>query len=469
MAFVRVKWAISSFFLALFLLSLLYRTSWNSGDVLTSLENDYSTSKANVPDTEGRPQETCSPGMCKCPDCTPWNSSHVLLGAPTRNFRDNLLPKKHYMTAWAIAGFSNEFIGIVNMLYLATISDRIPIVPPFAPSHHISRSAGVIPFGEIFNLTHLQDTLQKPILEWRDVKDLPPPEDSYALTSKEHVGCWSARNIDEPTPFIADNMLDHLGLDVSYTRLPNHVRKQEDEKEIHVVFSELAALTYPESPSNDPSDFPLMLSSPMDYKLSPDQHLACFDFLYFATSGRNSYEWERSWSPAWRMIGSNLPFAERMVSLGKDYLALSFEVSSSDIPPFIAVHARRGDFVGQCFDMPGECLPPLTAYWQQVQEIKEELLQKRGLAVHEVVIASDEKDPEFWAQVRSLGWRQIDHVAHKTQSTHGEWYPPLIDIVVQSMASGFVGTLDSTFSLISRRRVEEWNHGVTRMVRKGIW
>lgn len=25
----------------------------------------------------------------------------------------------------------------VNMIYLGTISDRIPIIPPFAPDHHI--------------------------------------------------------------------------------------------------------------------------------------------------------------------------------------------------------------------------------------------------------------------------------------------------------------------------------------------
>ena len=58
----------------------------------------------------------------------------------------------------------------------------------------------------------------------------------------------------------------------------------------------------------------------------------------------------------------------------------------------------------------------------------------------------------------------------RTWERLGEWYPPLIDIVVQSYAIGFVGTEDSTFSLIGQRRVEDWNGGITRTVdvRKGF-
>lgn len=43
-------------------------------------------------------------------------------------------------------------------------------------------------------------------------------------------------------------------------------------------------------------------------------------------------------------------------------------------------------------------------------------------------------------------------------------YPALIDAVVQSMGVGFVGTARSTMSLVARRRVEDWNGGVTREV-----
>jgi hypothetical protein len=59
------------------------------------------------------------------------------------------------------------------------------------------------------------------------------------------------------------------------------------------------------------------------------------------------------------------------------------------------------------------------------------------------------------------------HFNHKEEGTlekYGEWYPPVVDIVAQSMATGFVGTATSTFSLLSARRVEDWNGGPAILV-----
>ncbi|KAF8987972.1 hypothetical protein BDQ17DRAFT_1414773 [Cyathus striatus] len=226
-------------------------------------------------------------------------------------FRENLRPEKNYLTAWGGGGFSAQ--------------------QPFRC---------VLYFGDIFNLTHLRSALQKPILEWREVKKLPPLEDPYSSIRKEHIGCWSTTNIEHTSPFENWNMLNHLGLDISYTRVPKQVRQKEDENDFHVIFSEFAALTYPGGPSSNPTDFLLMIPSPMDSKLPPDQHLACLD-----------------WSPVWNIIGKNLPFTERMMSLGKEYLTILFQVSPIDIPRFIAVHVRRGDFTrifsdNECLDLP---------------------------------------------------------------------------------------------------------------------
>ena len=83
---------------------------------------------------------------------------------------------------------------------------------------------------------------------------------------------------------------------------------------------------------------------------------------------------------------------------------------------------------------------------------------------------SDEVSPGFWEEVRMEGWFYINHTMERTLERLGEWYPPLIDVVTQSYAVGFVGTEDSTFSLLGQRRVESWNGGVTRAVdlRKGF-
>jgi hypothetical protein len=51
--------------------------------------------------------------------------------------------------------------------------------------------------------------------------------------------------------------------------------------------------------------------------------------------------------------------------------------------------------------------------------------------------------------------------------TRNERYPTLIDAVIQSHSTGFIGTAGSTYSLIGRRRCEAWHDCVFRTVKWG--
>ncbi|KAG6837843.1 hypothetical protein H0H93_016211 [Arthromyces matolae] len=339
-------------------------------------------------------------------------------------------------------------MSYVNMIYLGTISERIPIVPPFFPDEHIAASAGPLPFGEIFDLKGLRQSLRKPVLEWLDVKALPERLSVEAPSSIEQIGCWSIRPPNEKNPIQAYNLLHHLGLDVSYTRLPAHIRQDPNlAANAHIALMPLAEKIYPFSPLTHAGDEILMAESPNGAKLSPENHLSCFDFMYFASVGTQPYEWKSPWAPAWRLIGQHLRFTDSILALGKGYVRRALQVTSAEIPPFITVHARRGDFVHQCWDVPTACLAPISAYARRVKEIQGSLFVKSGIEVTEVIITSDEKDPAFWEEVRQEGWKYIDHTAEKTQEKYGEWYVPLVDIVVQSMGAGFVGSIDSTVSI----------------------
>jgi hypothetical protein len=66
----------------------------------------------------------------------------------------------------------------------------------------------------------------------------------------------------------------------------------------------------------------------------PDEQLACFDFLYWMTSGVEGYEIERRWSLAWNGVGTHLTFTDELVEMTKGYLrrALSLE-EGSVLPP----------------------------------------------------------------------------------------------------------------------------------------
>ncbi|KAF8160717.1 hypothetical protein B0H34DRAFT_349230 [Crassisporium funariophilum] len=391
-----------------------------------------------------------------------WDKSQVVNGPPTKHFRDNLRDDMHYVTAWSNAGFTNQFMSYVNMIYLGTISNRVPIIPPFGPDHHISGEAGALPFGQIFNLTRLRQAIRQPVLEWLDVKDLPSARSisKPADSELEQLGCWSTRHGNDPKPARVASVMNNLQFDVSYTRAPTAARlNPSDGQDDFLVFSKLVPYIFPHNPLPPPDgSYPLMQPSPLGHRLPPNERLSCFDHLYFTTAGAETYEWRFSWSPVWRFVGTHLHFTDSLVETASGYLSRAFQ-ATGELPLFIAVHMRRGDFANQCSDTPGNCLIPMSIFLGKVDQVKKQLLHKHNKKVTEVLLFSDETDPAFWEQARSLGWAHFDHTKERTKDILGEWFVPIVDIVAQSMAAGFVGTEDSTFSLVSSRRVEDWNNG----------
>ena len=238
------------------------------------------------------------------------------------------------------------------MIYLATISDRIPIVPPFAPDHHICKSsnsmtspqrsrnspapsAGPLPFGHVFNLTELRRTLRHPVLEWSEVKRVAPRRSTRPPAVEEELGCWSTRSQNEKSPIRAEHLLHHLGLDVSYTRVPNRVRHEPSlAVDAHVSLYPVMEMIYPIDPTENPGDRFIMAASPLGARLGPDTHMACFDFLYFATTGSEKYEWPKPWSPVWRFIGRHLKFTDALTKLSTAYVRRAFNVTiDEELPP----------------------------------------------------------------------------------------------------------------------------------------
>jgi hypothetical protein len=67
----------------------------------------------------------------------------------------------------------------MNLIYLAMLTERVPIIPHFNPTH-ISRTSldtdVVDPnFGEVFDVPRLSKDLRMAILEWWQVKVCPFP------------------------------------------------------------------------------------------------------------------------------------------------------------------------------------------------------------------------------------------------------------------------------------------------------
>lgn len=72
------------------------------------------------------------------------------------------------------------------------------------------------------------------------------------------------------------------------------------------------------------------------------------------------------------------------------------------------------------------CLAPISAYVRRLKQVRQELANKHGpystlSLVKEVIITSDESDPDWWAQITKLGWKIVDHEREQTVEKFSHW------------------------------------------------
>ncbi|KAG8925141.1 hypothetical protein FRC01_010624 [Tulasnella sp. 417] len=412
------------------------------------------------------------------------DSRHYVKGPATGRFRDNLREEFRYITAWNFAGMTNDFMVYINLIFLAYMSHRIPIIPPFIPaSSHIGHNGPVLLFGDVYDLPRLREALNWPILEWSDVKkakyndtfDSHNPE--MDGVEKEVLGCWGAQQAfdknNRPTPALTPGFLN---LEVVYTPIPFLAKLQPKyPPDTHVSFSGLASILRPVGRAEalaapSAKNHTSFIAHLKDQFHPPDEQLACFDNMYFVAS-KDTFEWQEPHGPAWNLVGTEARFNPKLDELASSYLRQVF--GKDEIPLYIAVHIRRTDFKNWCKGAAiKDCFAPLSAYGERVKQVQEELRQQYGSTsprgrVTEVLVSSDEDDLEFWKDVRGLGWKYVDYEAMETVNKHGLWYPSLLDTVIHSRAAGFVGTEKSTMSLVAARRVNDWHGGATRQTWPG--
>ena len=61
------------------------------------------------------------------------------------------------------------------------ITERVPIIGPFTPSHGEDLD---LAFSDVFDLPRLRTALRMPILEWNEVK-------TWDSDFVDEIGCWS--------------------------------------------------------------------------------------------------------------------------------------------------------------------------------------------------------------------------------------------------------------------------------------
>ncbi|KAJ7446504.1 hypothetical protein B0H11DRAFT_1745723 [Mycena galericulata] len=393
------------------------------------------------------------------PPLDPFGPSSLLIGEPTMSFRDNLRSDVEYITSWVSAGWTNDVFTYINLIYLGLITDRVPIIPEFTPSH-IGGHVPPIPFGDVFDVPRLRTGLGKGVLEWREVKNINS-------TFVDDIGCWNtweAVQYREAYPR-RSRIPNDLKLDISYTKAPSWIKMIPNyEHDQHSTFWSLATLAFPST--RQASLVPPLPSPEHNLSLPPDEQLLCYDYLYYVCA-HQPFELEYDYSPAWRYVGQFMHWTPRLEQIADDYVRLAMGVAEgAPIPPFISMHVRHHDFQVWCGEVPvQDCFASLPVISRRVEEIRAEILKRTGFRVAHVMMTSDETDPTWWHEVAKLGWFAPDHSL--TKETYGEWYPVLIDAVIQSQGVGFVGTDRSTMSIIAHRRVESWQSGPGVLVKWG--
>ncbi|KAK7695288.1 hypothetical protein QCA50_002478 [Cerrena zonata] len=388
----------------------------------------------------------------------------TLLGPPTDRFRDNLRNDTKYITSWISAGWNNDVMTYANLIYLGQITDRVPVIGLFTPSH-IGGDAPPIAFGEVFNVSRFIEDSSIPIVEWDDVKN----PDSEVV---EDLGCW---NIWEAVQYYehhprGSTVPDWVGLDISYTRGPDWLKKIPNyEHNKCSTFWALARLAYPEDRNKNIGN---ALPSPVHKTvLDPDEHMLCYDYLYYACADQEfEFEWE--YAPAWKYVARYLRWSDPVQETAAAYVNRLFGLpDDAAVPPYITIHVRHGDFNGWCWEAETaeDCFAPLTAIARRVREVQDEIRVRKGIDIPmtRVIMTSDDRNETWWDEVKSYGWARMDHTEQQTVEHYGRWYPVILDSAIQSNGLGFVGTDRSTFSILSMRRVQDWHGGATRLVKWG--
>ncbi|KAI0074822.1 hypothetical protein K474DRAFT_1600968 [Panus rudis PR-1116 ss-1] len=385
---------------------------------------------------------------------------------------DNLRHDRKYLTSWLSAGFTNDVMTLGNIIYLAILTHRTPILPAF--DSYIGKYAQPIPFSAIFDIDYLQHTLRMPILEWKDVKDITAEETDV-------LGCWNVYEVADiqATGPRYSRGPNTLLLDLPYTLAPPSVKLIPGfMHDSHMTFWSLAPLSYSDHRAKAlalPEDSwdgkrKRRPGQRMGRTDEPDEQVLCFDYLFYACADM-PFEYEHDPYPSWDIVQKHFRWTSEVKSIGNAYLRKALGVSESEsIPPHITIHARHGDFRDWCNEVDVQaCFAPLSVFAVRVNEIKEELSTRKGIdtTYMKVIMTSDESDPKWWQDVEKMGWIRINHGTEKTAVTYGDWYPVIIDAYMQSAGMGFVGTDRSTFSNLARRRVQEWNDGAVRTVKWG--
>ncbi|GAA5895783.1 hypothetical protein JCM6882_001380 [Rhodosporidiobolus microsporus] len=416
--------------------------------------------------------------------------------------KEQLKPGVRYVTAMAYGGHANQFISIMRMLYMGQLTNRVGIIPTLVPVHI---DGNPVPMSTFYDLPRFWTESRIPAVEFTQVK---PLDLDQQRPHNEMLPCWSVQEATAGFANLEAWSFDLHDIWVQHWALPPLARALGG---FDLAFDALRLFDFdtwaktewvarvrrewiPQKPPADPAKpYKGDLSKNMKDGFEPvgsqvpDDQLLCFDNTLFL--GPVMFPelpvTERPLEPnvpgeglSWMNVGQHLRFNDAVESRADEYLAHLFGVASpAQIPPFITIHLRRGDFKDFTgFTSLDKYKSALTRVQAALQKRLDDPVNWTGpgrrafrtfgkLRAEEyaVVATTDESgESEFVKEVRGLGWKVLDHgkTGFDTAATLGAWWPTMIDGAVLARGRSFVGTDRSTFSHIAGLRVKYWRGGL---------
>ncbi|GAA5840191.1 hypothetical protein JCM9279_002305 [Rhodotorula babjevae] len=408
-----------------------------------------------------------------------------------------------FLTGMLFGGQSNQLLALINLLFLGKELDRAVILPPLTAIHFALGQHR--PFDLVYDLPRFYSLTSIRAIPLSRFKS-----PGHLGNVDERMTCWSLmeKYTGAPNVHAVETGFEDHKLFTDFWAVPPFPRSTEGAvlkvgPVVDFLSNSTAQLAWVETTRREllpqksvpkgveptsvvaEDNVKSFFNPQRGVPPTDDDQLMCVDATFYLgdSLAPPPYPQHVPLDPwrvgrAWKEVGQHLHWLPEVEERADDYLMALFSVQrAKDIPPYVSVHIRRGDF--KAFH--GNTYTPLSSYVSSVADVRlrlqaildgppssASLSGKPSLrafpfppADYAVVATTDEAPgSHLHGELAALGWHVVDHKEQRTVERLGEWYPAMLDGEILSRGQGFVGTQWSTFSMLSGNRVEYWQGGV---------
>ncbi|GAA6040235.1 hypothetical protein JCM8097_004198 [Rhodosporidiobolus ruineniae] len=393
------------------------------------------------------------------------------------SFRDELSTDARYLISPVHGDFAEQVMNLYHLAHLAQVLKRIPIAHPFTlPSvEDTSSPSNPVPVPTLFDMQRFTALTSISILDWQDLR----PHEAVETGRTEPLGCWTG-NLGAEDREERTRKMKESGLSPSFVPVRAGLAKGEAGQGDELLATHDFIARFDQDASAkagliDQARHDSSISSSSRRHTNPEQHVLCVDHSLYRpehpTTQHSTTHLDPRDHTAFFTHGKHLHFAPDLSETAGDVVAHLLGHRN----PFLAVHISAKARQSECrlLHKPELCGVDLTHYADAVDRVRHLVAaqqhrksreQRHSARTLAVVVSTDVRDLGFLGELSNLGWTVLDYEDLELRERFGNWAPELMDQVIESRASGFVGTRGSPQSTLSALRVRTWRTGPTELI-----